>query len=97
MNFRYGCQIWGHSKSYAVENIEKIQNKAIRILNCKGPRAEASNLYKESKIYMLKVGLSSSKKICFICFNDSPSKMTKNVFYFILKAVFVLKIFKFIS
>ena len=27
----------------------------------------------------------------FICFNDSPSKMIKNVFYFILKALFVLK------
>ena len=41
----------------------------------------------------LKVGLSSSpQKI--ICFNDSPSKMIKNVFYFNLKAFFVLKIFK---
>ena len=37
-------------------------------------------------------------KIFFsICFNDSPSKMMKNVFYFILKALFVLKIFKFLS
>ena len=33
----------------------------------------------------------------FICFNDSPSKMMKNAFYFILKALFVLKIFKFSS
>ena len=32
--------------------------------------------------------------IFFICFNDSPSKMMKNAFYFILKALFVLKIFK---
>ena len=30
---------------------------------------------------------------CFICFNKSPLKITKNVFYFILKALFVLKIF----
>ena len=36
-------------------------------------------------------------KICFICFDDSPSKMMKNAFYFILKALFVLKIFKFLS
>ena len=50
---KYGCQIWGQNKNYAVENIEKLQNKAIRILNFKGPRAEASNLYKESKIYTL--------------------------------------------
>ena len=32
-----------------------------------------------------------------ICFNDSPSKMMKNAFYFILKALFVLKIFKLLS
>ena len=37
------------------------------------------------------------KKILFICFNDSPLKMMKNVFYFILKALFALKIFKFLS
>ena len=32
-----------------------------------------------------------------ICFNDSTSKMMKNTSYFILKALFVLKIFKFLS
>ena len=44
----------------------------------------------------IKVGLSPSKKN-FICFKDSPSKMLKNAFYFILKVIFVLKIFKFLS
>ena len=44
----------------------------------------------------LKVGLSPSKINCFICFNDSPSKMMTNAFYFILKALFALKIFKFL-
>ena len=44
-----------------------------------------------------KVGLSPSKKNYFICFNDSPSKMMKNAFYLMLKALFVLKIFKFLS
>ena len=44
----------------------------------------------------LKVGLSPSRKFFFICFNDSPSRMMKNAFYFILKALFVLKIFKFL-
>ena len=43
---------------------------------------------------LIKVGLSPSKKVFFICFNDSPSKMMKNAFYFILKALFLLKIFK---
>ena len=45
----------------------------------------------------IKVGLSPSKKNCFICFNESPLKMMKNAFYFILKALFILKIFKFLS
>ena len=43
-----------------------------------------------------KVGLPPFKK-CFICFNKNSLKMMKNVFYFILKALFVLKIFKFLS
>ena len=42
------------------------------------------------------VGLSP-KKFAFISFNDSLSKIMKNAFYFILKALFVLKIFKFWS
>ena len=36
-------------------------------------------------------------KNLFICFNDSPSKIMKNGFYFILKALFFFKIFKFSS
>ena len=44
----------------------------------------------------LQSGSHLPKKI-FICFNNCPSKMMKNVFYFILKALFVLKIFKFLS
>ena len=39
--------------------------------------------------------MDSDLQIVFICFNDSPSKMMENAFYFILKALFVLKIFNF--
>ena len=46
---------------------------------------------------LIKVGLSPFKKICVICFNESPLKMMKKASYFILKALFVLKIFKFLS
>ena len=42
----------------------------------------------------VKVGLSPSKNICFI---ESPLKSIKNAFYFILKALFALKIFTFLS
>ena len=45
---------------------------------------------------MVKVGLSTSKNICSICLDKSPLKIIKNAFYFILKALFILKIFKFL-
>ena len=42
-----------------------------------------------------KVGFSTSKKKnSIIFFIESPLQMMKNAFYFILKALFVLKIFK---
>ena len=43
------------------------------------------------------MGLSPSNKICVICLIERSLKMMKNSFYFILKALFVLKIFKFLS
>ena len=55
-------------------------------------------MLKEVRIPMIvKVGLSPSKKICVISFIESPLKTIKNAFYFILKALFILKIFKFLS
>ena len=40
---------------------------------------------------------SHRPKNCVICFIESSLKMMKNAFNFILKAHFVLKIFKFLS
>ena len=57
--------------------------------------AQSKNPLKECR-HSIKAGLSPSKKICFICFNDNPSKIVKNAFYFTLKAFFV-KIFQFFS
>ena len=45
----------------------------------------------------IKVGLSPSKKNGVICLIESPLKMMKNAFYFILKALFALKLFKFLT
>ena len=42
------------------------------------------------------VRLSPSKKICIIRLIGSPLQMMKNTFYFILKALSVLKMFKFL-
>ena len=59
--------------------------------------ASCFNLTGNKLTLALKVGLSPSKKDCVISLIESPLKMMKNAFYFILKALFVLKIFKFLS
>ena len=48
-------------------------------------------------LFCLKSGSHLPKKNCFTCFNEKTLKMMKNAFYFILKAHFVLKIFRFLS
>ena len=53
--------------------------------------------FDHTTLAIFKVGLSPSKQNCFICFKENPMKMMKNAFHFILKALFVLKIFKFLS
>ena len=53
-HLRYSCQIWGQIRNEYIESIEKIQNKAIWILNFKDPRKGAGNLYKASKINKLR-------------------------------------------
>ena len=51
----------------------------------------------QQNISQLKVGLSPSKKLCFICLNEIPLNMMENVFLFQLKALFVLKLCEFLS
>ena len=46
---------------------------------------------------ILKSGSHLPRKICIICFIESSLKLIKNAFYFIVKALFFLKIFKFLS
>ena len=48
-------------------------------------------------IFKLKLDSHLPKISFYICFNDSPLKMMENAFYFILKALSVLEIFKFLS
>ena len=47
--------------------------------------------------YYFEVGLSPSKKVFVLCLIESPLKMMKNAFYFILKAFFGPNIFKYLS
>ena len=51
--------------------------------------SDISKFVKGRKFWQdLKVGTSRSKKNSFICFNESPWKMTKNVFLFHLRSFF---------
>ena len=54
-------------------------------------------LFKKEFSKHLKLDCHLPKKNVIICFNDSLSKMMKNAIYLILKALFVFKIFKFLS
>ena len=47
--------------------------------------------------FLFKVGLPPSKKDCVIYLIEYPLKIMKYASYFILKALFVLKIFTFLS
>ena len=51
----------------------------------------------QSSVKQLKSDSDLPKKICVICLVESPLKMTKNAFYFILKALFFPKIFMVMS
>ena len=48
-------------------------------------------------LFPLKTDSHLAKKICIICFTESLLRMMENAFHFISKALFVLKIFKFLS
>ena len=63
-------------------------------------RAVLDRLWLQSlhnRIKKLLTSLSPSKTICVICLIESRLKVMKNAFYFILKALLVLKIFIFLS
>ena len=46
---------------------------------------------------ILKLDTHLSKRFCFICLIEGPLEDMKNAFYFILKSLFILKIFRFLS
>ena len=77
----------------SITNFNQIRDLSNRRKLFSIPVAEYASFSRQART--LTVGLSPSKKICFICFNENLLKLMKNVFYFILKALFVLKIFKF--
>ena len=74
---RCGSQLWGQAQTQVFQNIEKIQNKALRILNFKKPWEPIEQIYKESKTFKLKdiVTISNLK-----CVYDQMNKILPRVF-----------------
>ncbi len=50
----YGCQIWGQTMTEHTENISKLQDQALRIINFKGFHEDPTPLYQTDKILRLK-------------------------------------------
>ena len=49
-HMRYGCQIWGQGTQETRKQMDTLQNRALRIINFKGPGTETSSLYFKHKI-----------------------------------------------
>ena len=76
-HLRYGCQLWEQAQTQVLQNIAKIQNKALRILNFKNPWEPIEEIYKESKSFKLKdiVTISNLKFVY-----DQMNKILPRVF-----------------
>ena len=77
-------------------------NPLIGNLNINSIRSKISDIREvfgklQLNYFVLKPGSHLPKKILFIFFNERSLKVMKNAFYFILKVLFVLKIFTFLS
>ena len=53
-NMKYACQIWGQNFNTLLRDIEKLQNKAIKIINFKTGSLHLNDLFNELKILKLK-------------------------------------------
>ena len=79
-----------HEKVYDNKEFSRGKSNSHPEEEVKGPKSTHTK-YKKSRtenirlVVILKVRLSPYKKICVICLIESPLKMMKNAFYFILK------------
>ena len=67
-HLQYGRQLWRQTQTLTkvLQNIEKIQNKALRIGNFKNPWEPSEQIYKDPKIFKLKdiITISNLKFVC---------------------------------
>ena len=97
----FSWEIQKFFKTVEAANRGVLQKKGCNVIKIPQHRCFTPNIAKLLRTHTLKNICYSGTLIFqnnfFICFNPNPSNMVKNVFYFILKALFVLTIFKFLS
>ena len=86
--------------SHLVSQQQSTKHMTITVATLKSPLLFSqgpypNHIHPRNTLVIDHIGLSPSKKNCFIFSNKSPLKVMKNAFYFILKAFFVLKRFNF--
>ena len=73
--------IMGQAQTQVLENIEKIQNKVLRILNFKNPWEPIEQKYKESKMFKLKdIVTISNLKFVYDQVNKILPRVSENLF-----------------
>ena len=72
---RYGIQIWGQNRSQAMKEIEKNQEKAIRIISFKDRTETTHPLFKKLKIMKMKDILTYNN--CLFAHDQINGKMTE--------------------
>ena len=80
-HLRYGCQLLGQAQTQVLRNMEKIQNKTLRILNFKNPWEQIEQIYKEFKLFKLKdiVTISNLKFVYDQVYNSLP-RVSEKIF-----------------
>ena len=71
----YFIQILGHIKITSLDKLEKLQNKALRIIHFKGPRESAKPLYVNSRI--LPIRYLMKEKNCLLAYDFFKNRIPK--------------------
>ena len=84
-NMKYGCQIWGQNLNtlLSLRDIEKLQNKAIKIINFKTGSLHLNDIFNELKILRLKDLITFNN--CLFVFDQSKEDLPQTFKNFFLK------------
>ena len=86
-HMNYACQVWGQSKNRLLTQIEKSQNKVLRLLNFKHFMESSNPIYKEMRILKLEDVVLQNN--CLFVYNQLQKSLSntegKNLTYLSLK------------